>query len=178
MSAFLIAFFVCIAAWVAQTGMIYQTGQQWYETCWTSIHAKREANTAQEAKAWRQCSPLAEESVFNAGYIFAGQPPITAPSKALADACPGSWSDLPLGGIHVLVVRLIEEQGGPTLIEGFQPAEQLIVRAFKTKWPKCPKARHDNGFPKLVRLGERWHFDGRCRPCAVEDVARETQRLP
>ncbi|PMS24535.1 hypothetical protein [Paraburkholderia rhynchosiae] len=52
--------FLVIAAGVAYAGhsrWFYQTGQQWFDSCWSSINSKAPASSAAEAIAWVQCEP-------------------------------------------------------------------------------------------------------------------------
>ena len=165
-----------VASVMAQAGMFYQTGQQWFEACWLATHAKREPANAAESIAWKQCSPLVEKAVFEAGFIFAGEPVYTPSSKAIAKNCPSNWYDLPLGGVHVLAVRLAEEGGGPTLMDRFLPSETMVARVFDTKWPMCVRTRKAEGFPRLVKRGETWGFETPCKPCELEDAERLRQR--
>jgi len=164
-----------VAAFAADQGMFYTTGKQWFDSCWTAQHSKRQAASPEEAVSWGKCEKTAAFAVFEAGFMFADDPgqSITGPARAVAAACPSSWSDLPIGGIAVLGVNLVEQDGGPSFLDRFTPASRLIGRAYRKKWPGCPAARLANHFPRLVpKPGGEFGWDGPCQPCVVEERAR------
>lgn len=111
-----IAMLAAIVIWAARAGAFYQTGQNWHHACWTAQHAKRPAATPQESIAWNQCEPAALRAFFGAGFIAPGEAAraVTQAERAVARACPNSYSDVPIGGLSFLAVRLIEESGGLT----------------------------------------------------------------
>ena len=154
--------------------MFYQTGQQWFDSCWALGNAKRNPATPQEAVAWKQCEPVTERAVYEAGFVFGGDPEkeITPAAKAITAACPSNWIDMPIGGAFLLAVGLIEKQGGPRLVDRFMPPESIVAHAFKSRWPGCPSARAANGFPKIVLKGDTWDFESPCKPCAEEKAAQ------
>lgn len=155
---------------LAQTGILYQTGHQWFESCWTQINEKRAPATPEEAIAWKQCEPVAEKAIYEAGFIFGGSPEKaqTAASKAVLDACPSNWTDVPIGGIRYLAIRLVEEQGGTRLVDRFIPPEWLVAHVVQTKWPRCADTRAANGYPRIVKRGDTWDFETPCIPCEAE----------
>ncbi|MCO8590314.1 hypothetical protein [Burkholderia multivorans] len=158
--------------WTLQKGWFYETGAQWFDSCWAQVHANgRSASTPEEAVTWAQCEPIAQKAVYGAGYIFSGLPEkATTPQlKAIGTACPSNWTDMPLGGMGVLAVDLVEKQGGPQLLDRFLPANHLIVHAFEKQWPQCPSVRVSNGFPKVVQQADgAWKFESHCIPCEAE----------
>ena len=174
MGGFILVVLISLGVWLAQSGVFYQTGRLWFDSCWTLKNAKRDPLTPQEAIAWKQCEPVTEKAVYEAGFIFGGDPKkeITPAAKAITAACPSNWSDIPIGGAFFLPVQLIERQGGPRLVDRFMPPESLVAHAFKSKWPGCPAARVANGYPKIVRKGDAWDFESPCKPCAEEKSAR------
>jgi len=165
-------------AWVIQAGWIYQTGYDWFTSCWTAVNSHREASSPQEASAWAQCEPVAKRALFNAGFVFAGDPryEVTPALQAIVQSCPSSYSDLPIGGVYLLAVPLIQQNGGPGLVDRFIPPDAMIVRAFKSKWPNCPAARETNGIPKIILKDGDWVFESPCKPCEDERKAANGER--
>lgn len=174
--AVLIVIGIAIAfAFAANASMFYTTGSQWFDSCWTAQHAQRKAKSADEAVSWGQCEKTASTAIFDAGFMFGidRTEAITQPARAVAGACPSSLSDLPIGGVAVLGVGLVSDNGGPSFIDRFTPAGSLIVRAFRQRWPSCPSVRMANHFPKLVeRPSGQFDWEHPCEPCQVEGRAR------
>ena len=168
-------FFVLAAlgAALAYFGVFYQTGDQWFQSCWPAQHANRAPTSPEESIAWAQCSEVTQRALFNSGFIFAGNPEhaVTPELKAVVSACPSNYSDIPLGGAHILAVDFIEKDGGPRLFDKFTPPDQMIVRVFKSRWPNCQAVRLANNIPKLVKQGEGWGFESPCKPCEAEKKA-------
>jgi hypothetical protein len=158
-------------AWATYAGLFFQTGQQWFESCWTAQNSKRSPTTATESVAWKQCEPVAEGSAYKAGFVFVGTSQITTPMQAVARACPSLWADVPIGGLHLLVVDIVEKAGGPDLVDRFIPPDRMIEEAFLSRWPNCPTVRAASGFPKIVKKGDRWDFEVPCKPCEAEKNA-------
>ena len=104
-------------AWILQTGVLYQTGQQFYDACWAKAHANgKEPESPEQAAQWGSCQETADAALFDAGFIFAGNPEnaVTPQLKAVVMACPSSWSEIPIDGVWSLAVSRIAQQGGPT----------------------------------------------------------------
>lgn len=162
-------------AYAASTGAFYVTGKQWFDSCWTAQHSQRQANSPEEAVSWGSCEKTASSAIFNAGFMFAEDrsEAITPPVRAIADVCPNGGTDLPLGGVAVLGVDLVQDEGGPRFRDRFTPARELIVRAFRRHWPNCPAGRVANHFPILIeKPGGEFGWNGRCAPCEAEKRAR------
>ena len=168
--------------WMIHAGVFFQTGSQWFQSCWNEKHEQRMPATPEESIAWAKCEPVVERAVFGAGFVPSGNPAYatTRELKAISNACPNNYSDIPLfGGMKRLAVDLVEKTGGPTLIERFTPPDAMIERAFKSKWPNCPSEAKANGFPKIVLRGEVWEFESTCKPCEAEKEAAEAlQKQP
>ena len=165
-----------VAAVAAQKGAFYTTGKQWFDSCWTAQNSKRQAASPDEAVSWGKCEKIASSAIYDAGFVFAGTDSLTAPSRAVAAACPSGWSDLPLGGVAVLGVNLVASDGGPSVRDRFTPARDLIVRAFVHRWPRCPLVRAQNNFPKLVEgAGGEFAWERPCEPCQLEERARQAK---
>jgi hypothetical protein len=162
------------AAYGSYNGWFYQTGQQWFDSCWSSIHSQGTAKTPAEAIAWQQCEPEAKGALFDAGYVFAGNPQYAATPelKAVNTACPSNFTDIPMGGVNVLAVDLIQKDGGPGILDKLAPPDRMIVRAFNKRWPNCASTRAANGFPRLVRKGDDWDWSEPCKPCEAEKAAK------
>ena len=178
MHAAALSILIAVLTLSAQAGAFYTTGKQWFESCWTLKNAKRSAATPDEAVAWKQCEPLAERAIYEAGFIFVGDrsEAITPAAKAVNAACPSSWSDVPISGINRLAIEMIEIEGGPKLMDRFLPAEFLIRRTFESKWPNCVTVRRAQGFPAVTKQGDEWKFKGTCRPCEAEASAQATSK--
>lgn len=161
-------------AWAAHSGIFYQTGKEWFDTCWTAQHSKDGPKTPEEAAAWGKCNFTTNKSLFDAGFAYSGNPEyaVTPQLKAMVKACPSNYSDIPLDGIDRLAVRMVEQHGGATFVDGFLPASSLIVKTFETRWPDCPAVRSANGFPKLVEKDGDFGWETPCQPCQAEQAAR------
>ena len=164
-------------AWVAQAGVFYQTGSQWFQACWSLKNLRRSAETAEESMAWSKCSPTAQRAVYSAGIVPSGDPDnsFTPAVKALNQACPSNFKDIPLFGLSFLAVNLIEASGGPSVWDRFMSPDGMIQRAFESKWPNCSSVAQAQGFPKIVARGEKWEFETPCKPCEVE--AKEAEKM-
>ncbi|REE21198.1 hypothetical protein B0G71_4350 [Paraburkholderia sp. BL27I4N3] len=160
-------------AYAAHSGWFYQTGQQWFDSCWSSINSKAPASSATEATAWAQCEPQTKRALFDAGYIFSGNPQyaVTPELQAVTTACPSNFTDIPMAGIQIMAVDMIEKDGGPQWIDKFLPPDRMIVRTFDKRWPTCVTTRAANGFPKIVPKGDSWDWAGPCKPCEAEKAA-------
>lgn len=163
-----------ILAWVVHAGVFFQTGHQWFEACWAAQNAHRSAQSPEEAIAWAQCGPVAQRALYDAGYVFPGNPEyaVTPALKALANACPSSYTTIPLSGVQLLAVEFIQQDGGPTLIDRFTPPDAMILRAFDKRWPNCRSVRIANGFPPIVMRKGEWGFETPCKPCEAEQKAK------
>jgi hypothetical protein len=163
--------------WFLQSGIPYQTGQQWFYSCWASQHSRHPPINSNEAKAWARCTYVAKKALFDAGFVFSGNPKyaVTPSLKAIHNACPSNYSDIPIGGVDILAVSLIQQTAGDTFIDRFIPPDSMIVRAFKSKWPNCPSVRLTAGFPKIVEKNGEWVYETRCVPCEAEKKAMGTQ---
>lgn len=164
-----------------QSGVPYQTGHQWYEDCWRAQHANgKEASSPSEAATWAQCQPVAERALFDAGWVFSGNPEyaVTPQLKAVTAACPSNYSDIPIAGIHYLVVPEIEKAGGADLLDRFLPPDPMIVRAMSVRWPHCAQVRFEQGIPKIVKKDGKWDFVTECWPCKAEQQAKDGTYKP
>ncbi|KVT57850.1 hypothetical protein [Burkholderia ubonensis] len=163
-----------VVAWGLHAGWFYQTGQQWFDSCWASINSKNPPATAAEATAWMQCEPQTKKALFNAGYVFGGNPEyaVTPELKAVEAACPSNYSDIPMSGVQVMAIDLLTRDGGPRWLDKFMPPDQMIVRAFNKRWPNCSAARAANGFPTIVQKADgTFGWSGPCKPCEAENAA-------
>jgi hypothetical protein len=63
-------------------------------------------------------------------------------AKALVGYCPDRYADVPLflDNLYISVVEWIEKASGPSLIDHFAPAEWLVGRAVRARWPRCSEA--------------------------------------
>jgi hypothetical protein len=165
---------ILIGLGLCYAGVFYQTGAQFYDTCWKKAHANgREPDTPAQAAQWSACEETADAALFNAGFVFSGnrEYAVTPLLKALVAACPSNYSDIPMVGTWDLAVKLIQDTGGPTLKDRFAPASSTIVRVFKSKWPNCVTTAAQNGIPKFVKRDGRWVLSGPCLPCEAEEQA-------
>jgi hypothetical protein len=172
--ALLIAPAIIGAAACAYFGVFYPTGQQWYEACWAKQKASKDfaipdAPDSKTAILWENCEPISKRAFFTNGIMFAPLPKSNNDNRGmrLQEACPSLWRDLPMGGTYMLSVRVMQQSGGPNLLDRFLPAEQTIAKFLKTKWPHCSATRIAQGYPEIVETkpGEfGWQA-----PCTVCD---------
>jgi hypothetical protein len=162
-----------IAAFLCWTGVVYQTGANWYSTCWQKAHQNRQPASPEEAASWATCSAASDEAFFEAGFIYAGNPQyaVSPQLKAIQAACPNAWNEIPLDGPYPVIVEMIQNKGGPSLADRLLPARFVIEGAFRSKWPNCPTARVVNGFPRMTKEGNGWAWERPCVPCEPEQKA-------
>ncbi|MGE6497919.1 hypothetical protein [Cupriavidus metallidurans] len=173
-SGVIVVIVLAVAAWGVNAGWFYQTGQQWFDTCWASINLKKPAATAAEATAWQQCRPQTEKALYDAGYVFGGNPEyaVTPELKAVSAACPNNFTEIPMSGVQVMAIDLLQKDGGPRWIDKFLPPDQMIVRTFNKVWPNCSAARAANGFPKILQKTDgAFEWSEPCKPCEAEKAA-------
>lgn len=165
-------------AWMAHAGVFYQTGTQWFQSCWIAKHEKRSPVNPDESIAWAKCEPTTRRVVFSAGFVPSGNPEyaVVPELKAIGNACPSNYSDIPIFGMNYLAVDIIEKSGGPTVLDSFIPPDAMIKTAFTSKWPHCQSVAKANGFPKAVQRGEAWEFESPCIPCEAEKKAIEASQ--
>ncbi len=174
---------ILIGLGLCYTGVFYQTGAQYYDTCWRKAHANgHDPDSPEQAARWSKCEATANAALFGAGFVFSGNPEYaTTPQlKALIAACPSNYTDIPITGAWFLAVQLIEDSGAPKLEDKFGPASVPIVRVFQRKWPSCASVAAQNGFPKIVRQQDgSWAFESPCLPCKPEEeaIAKSNQEL-
>lgn len=161
-----------------RSGLVYQTGSQWFDACWQNLHGTSQAAaTPQQAIDQARCEPAFEKAVFGRGFVFAGkrENAVTPELIAFHGACPSLWSDVPLAGGYALAVDRIVQSGGPRIVDHLLPPTQLIARAMEEKWPLCSEVRERSGIPRLVWSDTMWSFEAPCKPC--EDEKRAAERL-
>lgn len=153
--------------WMVHTGMFFQTGNQWFQSCWTQVYGEREPATPNEAVAWSKCDLLTERAFYGSGFVPMGSVfDVGTPEvDALYSACPSKFHDFEIERMRTLAIDLIVTAGGPTLIDGFMPPDSMIERAFKSRWPNCQAVAKANGFPKIILRGGKWEFESPCKPC-------------
>lgn len=132
----------------AYDGQFYPTGRHWYESCWAKSKGGKASNPYQEAR-WSTCEPIASRAFFDAGLLFSSGTG-DENAKRLASVCPSAWSDLYFGGNYVLGVKLVQERGGPSPMDGILPAGWLLKRTFAAKWPQCRAEADNQGYPRIV----------------------------
>ena len=173
----LFAFIAAIAiGWMVYAGVFFQTGSQWFQSCWIEQNETRKPVTPEESIAWSKCESVTKRAIFSSGFVPSGNPEYatTPETKALTDVCPSNYSDIAAdGSMKHLAVPLVEKIGGPTLIDKFTPPDAMIERAFKSKWPNCQAVVKANGFPKIILRGGEWEFESPCKPCEIDDKARK-----
>ena len=161
-------------AWILQTGIGIKPGRQFYDACWAKAHANgKEPESPEQAAQWGSCQETADAALFDAGFIFAGNPEnaVTPQLKAVVMACPSSWSEIPIDGVWSLAVSRIAQQGGPTPLDRFMPARNVVVRVFQRRWPSCATVARANGFPLITKHSGSWDWAKTCEPCKAEQMA-------
>ena len=132
----------------AYRGVFYVTGSQFYDACWERrVKEKKseavkevEANNPSQAALWASCSPVVLDTKDNAGFALGSSAPnATADEKVLASVCPDVHTEMPmlLDNWYALVVEEVEKTGGPSLIDRVAPAEWLVERGARARWPRC-----------------------------------------
>lgn len=172
-SSMYLVVFIALVSWLAYSGLFYQTGKQWFDSCWQAQNSKEGPKTPDEAASRGKCKYIAEKSLFESGFIFSGNPEhaVTPELKEIVAACPSNYSDIPFGGPQILAVDMVESHGGAEILDSFLPASHLIVGAFKSRWPNCPSARERGGFPKIVERNGVFEWEAPCKPCEAEQTA-------
>src|SRR5262249_5449870 len=105
-----------------------------------SFSKEVEADTPSQAVLWASCTPIMAESLDNAGFTLGSSAPeASADAKALASVCPDRFSEMPSfpESWYRVAVEAIEKTGGPSFIDRVAPAEWLIERAIRVRWPRC-----------------------------------------
>lgn len=135
----------------AYHGTLYVTGSQFYAACWERKAKSRalgalqrpQASNPSQAALWAQCTPITTHTMRDTGFLF-GSSAEDAPAemKALIGYCPDRYSDVPafLENLYIMAINSIEMVGGPSLIDRVAPAEWLIERVVKYRWPRCADA--------------------------------------
>jgi hypothetical protein len=183
-----VLFFSLVAAavvggYLAYTGMFYVTGTQYYTACWDKVAKQNgkfeepKAPDARTAVLWAQCEIITHRGVYQAGMIFSGKAADKGKEdedlRRLSTACPSNYSDIPVGGAHILGVKLVAAIGGPRIDEYFTPGEWLAGRAFAARWPDCVDERRRQGFPRIVEEGSGFRWETPCDPCKKYEAANQ-----
>jgi len=162
-----------VIAALCYNGAFYQTGAQFYKSCWQKSHANgKEPSSPEQAASWASCESTADNALFGAGFVYAGNPlyAVTPQLKAVGLACPNGYNQIPVGGPWILAVEWIQNDGGPTFADRFSSAEETIVRVFKSRYQNCVSTAAANGFPHRVNRGPAgWEFETPCIPCKAEE---------
>jgi hypothetical protein len=161
---------------LAYNGTFYTTGRQWYENCYELKVEQEKAGLSEpkttdpyKAAFWKRCELYSRRGIFNAGFVLAGNPERDAGARSLGTSCPSGWSDIPIAGTYYLTVNLLQEQGGPSLLDKFSMAEAMISRVYKTRWPNCASGRIRLGFPKIVEAREGvFDWETPCKRCETD----------
>lgn len=161
------------AAYFAYKGTFYVTGKQWYEACYELKQAQNKAGWDQaktddpyKAALWSQCERLSQKGIYDAGMVMGGNPEADKGSVALGKSCPNRFSEVPIAGTYYLTSDLIAEDGGPSIIDGFIPAEAVVSRVYKQRWPNCADRRKALGFPKIVEKSKGvFDWETPCKRC-------------
>jgi hypothetical protein len=132
-----IAIALGIAAVVAHSGAFYTTGRQYYEACferhlnYKGVEAPKPKDADQGA-LWASCDPITERVLAATGF------PIIYEEKGLyLGGCPNSYTERPLAGWWILVVKRMAEEGGPMFFDRFIPAKWTVDRVIRGMWPNC-----------------------------------------
>lgn len=159
---------------LALNGLLYQTGEQWYQSCWQKLYSTEgwqepKPTTPEQAAAWNQCQLLAEKVTYDQGIIFTSywseKDLSTSKYKEVHLNCPSELEDVPSGGWYIFFVKAIEANGGVEFLDRIMPAENMLQRIVKLKWPHCATARKSLGFPKIIRKNGTWDWETPCIPC-------------
>jgi len=159
---------------LAYNSLFYTTGTEWYEACW----AKKQAHTsfATEPVApdadtdidWKNCERIAQKAFYDQGMVFSGLPKDSSDQRGIAmkNACPNTWSDIPLAGFYMKAVDVVQAYGGPSFLDRFLPADILLGRAFDKQWPTCASVRASQGYPMIKEVAPgKFDWAEKCIVC-------------
>jgi hypothetical protein len=132
----------------ADRGTLYVTGSQFYEACSErkakaralGAIAKPQASNPSQAALWDQCTPITTRTMRDAGFLFSSSAEnAPAEMKELIGYCPDRYADVPafLENLYIMAINSVEMAGGPSLIDRVAPAEWLIERVVRQRWPQC-----------------------------------------
>jgi hypothetical protein len=138
-------------AFGAYRGLFYVTGDQFYRACWERSAAQQaiggfkepQAKDPDQAALWASCTPIVARAWDKAGFAFSSPDPNAPPeARALVGACPNRDTEVPafLDYMYLVPIDLIEQSGGPSLIDSVLPADFLIKRVLRARWPHCARA--------------------------------------
>jgi hypothetical protein len=168
--------FAGVIALCCYTGLFYQTGAQYYDVCWKKMHANgKEPDSPELAAKWASCDTTTDDAFHGAGFIFAGNPiyAVSPQLKAVQRACPNGYSEVPIGGMWLEIVQMIQDSGGPSAADKFSNAKTTVLRMLNSKWPNCPSVARENGFPPMAKVNGYWVFSAPCIPCKAEEAAMQ-----
>ena len=165
-----------------QSNIFYQTGQDWFETCWKVRNTKDlKPENASEAVKWAKCRSSAENAVYSAGFVTVGSAPAELPDKikAVFETCPNEWFGVAdLDGLDGRALQHLERSGGPSVMDGLLPASSMISRVYRTLYPNCVEKREAAGFPKMTKKPNgNWDFESDCEPCKVVSQLAENENF-
>jgi hypothetical protein len=172
----------------AYHGTLYVTGSQFYEAC-SERQAKArplgalekpQASNPEQAALWTQCTPITARTMRDTGMFFSSSAENAPPEmKALIGYCPDRYADVPafLKNLYIMAINSIEMVGGPSLIDRVAPAEWLIERVVRQRWPRCEDAARTYWAKRQKPAGGG--ADPLTEPAMPSDAPRDTliQRL-
>lgn len=176
----------CAVAVLAYNGTFGTTGAQWYAGCWEkSVEYRKDWMSGKEpispdaykALIWANCDLESQRGVYAAGMVFHQSLFVPDPSTypeaySMATACPAEARDVPVAGLYLLTVKLVQENGGPSFLDRFRPAKFMLADAMTRRWPGCSKERKRQGYPRIVEKAPgKFDFEKPCLPC--ERVKKE-----
>jgi hypothetical protein len=135
----------------AYHGTLYVTGSQFYDACSERKARARalgalempQASNSSQATLWAQCTPITTRTMREAGFLFSSSAEnAPAEMKDLIGYCPDRYTEVPafVENFYIMAISSIEMAGGPSLIDRVAPAEWLIERVVKYRWPRCRDA--------------------------------------
>jgi hypothetical protein len=122
---------------LAYRGVFYTTGRIYYEGCYEKSQLNEyEPKTPDPYKAalWATCEPIARAALDASSMRTARDDSADRDFKG----CPNFFSEVPIGGIYILIVGRIAKTGGPGVEDYFLPANVMVLRALRATWPNCP----------------------------------------
>jgi hypothetical protein len=160
--------FAIITMILAYQGTFYTTGAQWYEACWARSVEVNQKNllikgplTSDPYKAviWANCETESLRGIYGSGMVFSPANDGNIANLALLESCP-SADRMPIGGTYLLVLELLQKDGGPRLIDKFLPAEKTISATVNRRWPNCQHERDRQNLPRVIETASgRLKFD-------------------
>ena len=162
----------------AASGYLYTNGKTYYETCYEykveqekSAWSEPKTTDPYKAAAWKNCELISRQAIFDKGIILSELGKYRD-DIILASACPSYLEDMPIAGTYIFTVKLIENAGGPTLLQKYLPASMMISDLYERRWPNCISTRKRLGYSRMTAMSDgSYEFLEKCDDCSDPKTA-------